>query len=71
MVRVYGRVGLVESWHGDVGEARKGGGQAEAERQKSIAKLYEYAAWISAAVLFIGGFIGLIIWVKYLQDGSL
>jgi len=52
-------------------EARKERRQAEAERQKRRAKLYEYAAWISAAVLFIGGFIGLIIWVKYLQDGSL
>jgi len=71
MMRLYGRAGLWDDWQRYLVEARKERRQAEAERQKSIAKLYEYAAWIAAFVVLIGGFIGLIIWVKYLRDGSL
>jgi len=71
MMKLYGRPGLWDDWQRYLGEARRERREAEVRRKKEIAKLWEYFAWISAAVLFVVGFIGLVVWVKFLRGGSL
>ncbi len=71
MMKLYGRPGLHDDWVRFQAEARKQRRQQALEEKKRKEKLVEYAAWVFASVVLIGGFIGLVLWVKYLRDGTL
>lgn len=71
MMKLYGRPGLHDDWIRFQAEARKQRRQQALEDQKRKEKLWEYVGWTLAVIILIGGFIGLIIWVKFLRDGSL
>lgn len=71
MMKLYGRPGLHDDWVRFQAEARKQRRQQALEEKKRKEKLVEYAAWVLASVVLIGGFIGLVLWVKYLRDGTL
>lgn len=71
MMKLYGRPGLHDDWVRFQAEARKQRRQQALEERKRKEKLVEYAAWVFASVVLVGGFIGLVLWVKYLRDGTL
>ena len=71
MMKLYGRPGLHDDWVRFQAEARKQRRQQALEEKKRKEKLVEYAAWVFASVVLVGGFIGLVLWVKYLRDGTL
>ena len=71
MMKLYGRAGLYDDWVRFQAEARKQRRLQAIEERKRKDKLWEYFAWACATVLFIGGFIGIILWAKFLRDGAL
>ncbi len=71
MMKLYGRPGLHDDWVRFQAEARKQRRQQALQEKKRKEKLVEYAAWVFASVVLVGGFIGLVLWVKYLRDGTL
>lgn len=71
MMKLYGRAGLWDDWQRYLAEARRERREAEAQRKKDIEKLWEYVAWVVVAIVLIGGFIGIILWAKFLRDGGL
>lgn len=71
MMKLYGRAGLWDDWQRYLAEARRERREAEAQRKKDIEKMWEYATWGIAGVLCIGGFIGIVLWAKFLRDGGL
>jgi len=71
MMKLYGRPGLHDDWVRFQAEARKQRRQQALEDKKRKEQLWDYIAWGFAIITLIGGFVGLIIWVKYLRDGSL
>jgi len=71
MMKLYGRPGLYDDWVRHQAMARKKRREEAMEAKKQKEKMWEYVAWVIAAIVCIGGFIGLIVWVKFLRDGSL
>ena len=71
MMKLYGRAGLWDDWQRYLAEARRERREAEAQRKKDIEKLLEYVAWVVVAIVLIGGFIGIVVWAKFLRDGGL
>jgi hypothetical protein len=71
MMKLYGRAGLWDDWQRYLAEARRERREAEAQRKKDIEKLWEYVAWVVVAIVLIGGFIGIVVWAKFLRDGGL
>jgi len=71
MMKLYGRAGLYDDWVRFQAEARKQRRQKALEEKKRKEKFWEYAGYIIAGLLLFAGFIGLMIWVKYLRDGAL
>ena len=71
MMRLYGRAGLYDDWVRFQAEARKQRRQKSLEEKKRKEKFWEYAGYILAGLLLFAGFMGLMIWVKYLRDGAL
>lgn len=71
MMKLYGRAGLWDDWVRFQAEARKQRRQAILEEKKRREKMWEYIAIGLAAVFLIGGFIGLVFWVKFLRDGAI
>jgi len=71
MMKLYGRPGLHDDWVRFQAEARKQRRQQALEDKKRKEQLWDYIAWGFAIITLIGGFVGLVIWVKYLRDGSL
>lgn len=71
MMKLYGRAGLWDDWQRYLAEARRERREAEAQRKKDIEKLWEYVMWGAVAIVLIGGFIGIVLWAKFLRDGGL
>jgi molecular chaperone GrpE (heat shock protein) len=68
MMRLYGRPGLYDDWVRFQAEARKKRREEETARKRQKAKNMEYFAIFIAAAIVIGGFILLMVWVKWLSS---
>jgi molecular chaperone GrpE (heat shock protein) len=66
MMRLYGRPGLYDDWVRFQAEARKKRREEETARKRQKAKNMEYFAIFLAVSMVIGGFILLMVWVKWL-----
>jgi molecular chaperone GrpE (heat shock protein) len=66
MMRLYGRPGLHDDWVRFQAEARKKRREEELAQKKQRAKNMEYFAIFIAGFMFIGGFVLLMVWVKWL-----
>jgi len=66
MMRLYGRPGLYEDWVRFQAEARKKRREEETARKRQKAKNMEYFGIFLAASIVVGGFILLMVWVKWL-----
>jgi len=68
MMRLYGRPGLYEDWVRFQAEARKKRREEETARKRQKAKNMEYFAIFLAVAMVVGGFVLLMIWVKWLAS---
>jgi len=68
IMKLYGRPGLHDDWVRFQAEARKKRREEELEKRKQSAKNWEYFGWFLATALFVGGFIMLMVWVKWLSS---
>ena len=66
MMRLYGRPGLYEDWVRFQAEARKKRREEETARKRQKAKNMEYFAIFLAVAMVVGGFVLLMVWVKWL-----
>ena len=66
MMRLYGRPGLYDDWVRFQAEARKKRREEETARKRQKAKNMEYFAIFLAVAMVVGGFILLMVWVKWL-----
>jgi molecular chaperone GrpE (heat shock protein) len=66
MMRLYGRPGLYDDWVRFQAEARKKRREEETARKRQKAKNMEYFAIFLAVAIVVGGFILLMVWVKWL-----
>ena len=66
MMRLYGRPGLHDDWVRFQAEARKKRREEELAQKKQSAKNMEYFAIFIAVSMVIGGFVLLMMWVKWL-----
>ena len=66
MMRLYGRPGLHDDWVRFQAEARKKRREEELTQKKQRAKNMEYFAIFIAVSMVIGGFVLLMVWVKWL-----
>ena len=66
MMRLYGRPGLHDDWVRFQAEARKKRREEELAQKKQRAKNMEYFAIFIAVSMVIGGFVLLMMWVKWL-----
>ena len=66
MMRLYGRPGLYEDWVRFQAEARKKRRQEALEIKARKARNMEYLGWAIAITMIVGGFVGLMFWVKWL-----
>jgi molecular chaperone GrpE (heat shock protein) len=66
MMRLYGRPGLHDDWVRFQAEARKKRREEELAQKKQRAKNMEYFAIFIAVSMVIGGFVLLMVWVKWL-----
>ena len=71
MMKLYGRPGLYDDWVRHQAMARKRRREEALAEKKRKEQMWEYAAYIIAGIIAFGGFAGLMIWVKFLRDGSL
>ena len=65
-MRLYGRPGLHDDWVRFQAEARKKRREEELAQKKQRAKNMEYFAIFIAVSMVIGGFVLLMVWVKWL-----
>lgn len=68
IMKLYGRPGLHDDWVRFQAEARKKRREEELEKRRQSAKNWEYFGWFLATTLFVGGFIMLMVWVKWLSS---
>ena len=68
MMRLYGRPGLYDDWVRFQAEARKKRREEETARKRQKAKNMEYFAIFLAVAMVVGGFVLLMIWVKWLAS---
>lgn len=68
MMRLYGRPGLYDDWVRFQAEARKKRREEETARKRQKAKNMEYFAIFLAVAMVVGGFILLMVWVKWLSS---
>ena len=66
MMRLYGRPGLYEDWVRFQAEARKKRREEETARKRQKARNMEYFAIFLAVAMVVGGFVLLMVWVKWL-----
>ncbi len=66
MMRLYGRPGLYDDWVRFQAEARKKRRQEALEIKARKARNMEYLGWAIAITMIVGGFVGLMFWVKWL-----
>ncbi len=67
LMKLYGRPGLHDDWVRFQAEARKKRREEEVERKQQRAKNMEYVAYFIGASVFVGGFILLMVWVRWLK----
>ena len=68
LMKLYGRPGLHDDWIRFQAEARKKRREEETERKRQKAKNMEYFAIFLAVAMVVGGFVLLMIWVKWLAS---
>jgi len=68
MMKLYGRPGMWDDWQRFLAQARKQRREAEIKRKQQAAKNWEYFGYFIGASTFVGGFIMLMVWVKWLSD---
>lgn len=68
LMKLYGRPGLHGDWVRFQAEARKKRREEETERKRQKAKNMEYFAIFLAVAVVVGGFVLLMIWVKWLAS---
>jgi hypothetical protein len=68
MMKLYGRPGLHDDWVRFQAEARKQRRQQALEEKKRKEKMWEYIGYGLAAVLFVVGFILIMVWAKWLSS---
>lgn len=68
MMKLYGRPGLHDDWVRFQAEARKKRREEEQEIRRRKAKNMEYFGIFLAAAMCVGGFILLMVWVKWLAS---
>lgn len=66
MMRLYGRPGLYDDWVRFQAEARKKRREEETARKRQKAKNMEYFAIFLSVAMVVGGFVLLMVWVKWL-----
>ena len=71
MMKLYGRSGLYSDWIRFQAEARKKRRQEALAAQQARAKRLKIVAYIAAGIIFVGGLVSIIIWIKFLKDGHL
>ncbi len=71
MMKLYGRPGLHDDWIRYQAEARKQRRQQALEEKRRKEQMWEYAGYLLAAIVFMSGLIGLVLWLKWLRDGAL
>ena len=71
MMKLYGRPGLHDDWIRFQAEARKQRRQQAIDDKKRREQMWEYVGWSVAFLLFVGGLVGIVVWVKFLRDGAL
>ena len=71
LMKLYGLAGLWDDWVRFQAEARKQRRQAKLKAIAKRNKRNEIIAYIIAGVVLIAGFVGLIVWVKFLRDGTI
>ena len=71
MMKLYGRPGLYDDWVRFQAQARRKRRDEALAAQRARNKRNEIIAYIIAAVVALGGFAGLMVWVKFLRDGQL
>ena len=71
MMKLYGRPGLHDDWIRFQAEARKQRRQQALNDKKRKEQMWEYAGYLIAAIVFMSGLIGLVLWLKWLRDGAL
>ena len=71
MMKLYGRPGLHDDWIRYQAEARKQRRQKALEEKKRKEQMWEYVGYLIAAIVFMSGLIGLVLWLKWLRDGVL
>ena len=71
MMKLYGRPGLHDDWIRYQAEARKKRRQQAIDDKKRREQMWEYVGWSVAFLLFVGGLVGIVVWVKFLRDGAL
>ena len=68
LMKLYGRPGLHDDWVRFQAEARKKRREEETERKRQKAKNMEYFVIFLAVAMVVGGFVLLMIWVKWLAS---
>ena len=71
MMKLYGRPGLHDDWIRYQAEARKQRRQQALEEKKRKEQMWEYVGYLIAAIVFMSGLIGLVLWLKWMRDGAL
>ena len=71
MMKLYGRPGLHDDWIRYQAEARKKRRQQALDDKKRKEQMWEYVGYLIAAIVFMSGLIGLVIWLKWMRDGAL
>jgi hypothetical protein len=68
MMKLYGRPGMWDDWQRFLAQARKQRREAEIQKRRKAARNWDYFGWFLATSIFIGGFILLMVWVKWLSS---
>lgn len=71
MMKLYGRAGLWDDWVRFQAEARRKRREEALAAQRARNKRNEIIAYVIAAIVLLCGFVGLVVWAKFLRDGSL
>jgi len=68
MMKLYGRPGMWDDWQRFLAQARRQRREDEIAKRKQSAKNWEYFGYFLATVVVVGGFILLMVWVKWLSS---
>ena len=71
MMKLYGRAGLWDDWVRFQAEARRKRREDALKEIKRRNQRNEIIAYIVAGIVLLAGLVGLVLWVKFLRDGTL